>query len=75
MTNRYTQNEWLAIIDESKRNLHNRRIDYKAPNIGTRNFSRTIDHTLLKLDATKEQVDKLCEEARRHDFKVDLQAS
>lgn len=31
-----------------------------------------IDHTLLKLDATKEQIDKLCEEARKHDFKVDL---
>ncbi len=30
--------------------------------------ARTIDHTLLKPDATREQVVKLCEEARRYGF-------
>lgn len=29
-----------------------------------------IDHTLLKVDATPEQIDKLCEEAVEHRFKV-----
>ena len=48
------------------------RAQYKAPSIGTKEFAKMIDHTLLKLDATKEQIDKLCEEARKHDFKVDL---
>jgi deoxyribose-phosphate aldolase len=31
-------------------------------------LSRFIDHTLLKPEATEEQVDKLCEEAARHRF-------
>ena len=29
-----------------------------------------IDHTLLKVDADKNQIDHLCEEARRYGFKV-----
>lgn len=70
MTNRYTQDEWLAIFSQAKGNLEVARAEYKAPNIGTEDFAKSIDHTLLKLDATKEQVDQLCEEARRHNFKV-----
>ncbi len=31
-------------------------------------LARYIDHTLLKPDATEDQVRKLCEEARRHSF-------
>ncbi|KAL9100971.1 MAG: hypothetical protein Q9163_003713 [Psora crenata] len=31
--------------------------------------AQIIDHTLLKLDATEEQVDSLCEEAKRYNFK------
>lgn len=70
MTNRYTQDEWLAIIEYAKECFHIPRARYKAPNIGTEDFAKSIDHTLLKLEATKEQIDKLCEEARRHNFKV-----
>ena len=33
-------------------------------------FAQTIDHTLLKPDATEAQVDGLCDEARRFGFKV-----
>lgn len=72
MTTRYTQDEWLAIIDQAQKSVPSSRVEYKAPNIGTKEFAKTIDHTLLKLDATKEQIDKLCEEARKHDFKVNL---
>lgn len=32
-------------------------------------LSKYIDHTLLKADATKEQIIKLCEEAKEYDFK------
>ncbi|KMZ41617.1 MULTISPECIES: deoxyribose-phosphate aldolase [Bacillales] len=32
------------------------------------NMNKYIDHTLLKPDATQEMIDKLCEEAREHDF-------
>ena len=38
----------------------------KAPAVG--NLASYIDHTLLKPDATKEQIKKLCEEARQHGF-------
>lgn len=32
------------------------------------NIAKTIDHTLLKADATQEEIAKLCEEANRHGF-------
>ncbi|MGK5510725.1 deoxyribose-phosphate aldolase [Brevibacillus formosus] len=32
------------------------------------NMNKYIDHTLLKPDATQEMIDKLCVEAREHDF-------
>ena len=32
------------------------------------NIAKTIDHTLLKADAKKEDIEKLCEEADRHGF-------
>lgn len=71
MTTRYTQDEWLDIIDRAQKSMPGTTIhQYKAPNIGTKEFAKTIDHTLLKLDATREQIDKLCEEAKFHDFKV-----
>lgn len=31
-------------------------------------MNKYIDHTLLKPDATQEMIDKLCQEAREHDF-------
>ena len=31
-------------------------------------YNKLIDHTLLKQDATSEQIAKLCEEARQYDF-------
>ena len=70
MTARYTQDEWLAIFDQAEQNLASSPTDYKAPSVGTEAFAKTIDHTLLKLDATGEQVDSLCEEAKIFNFKV-----
>ena len=32
-------------------------------------LSKYIDHTLLKMDATKDDIKKLCEEAIQYDFK------
>ena len=32
------------------------------------NYNKLIDHTLLKQDASPEQIVKLCEEAKRFDF-------
>ena len=33
-----------------------------------KNLNKYIDHTLLKADATREQIVKLCQEAREYDF-------
>lgn len=70
MTTRYTDDEWETIINQAERNLPSTPVEYKAPNLGSEEFAKTIDHTILKLDATKEQVDAICEEARRFHFKV-----
>ncbi|KAL9021313.1 MAG: hypothetical protein Q9185_001518, partial [Variospora sp. 1 TL-2023] len=68
MTTRYTQSEWRTIIDDAERNLPSSFPLYKSPSLGTPDFAKCIDHTLLKLEATREQIDELCEEARRHEF-------
>ena len=70
MASTYTQDDWLALFDRAGRDLPKTPVVYKAPAIGTTAFAQTIDHTLLKLEATAEQVDALCEEARRFGFKV-----
>ena len=43
---------------------------YQAPRPGSINFAKYIDHTLLKVDATEEQIDQLCDEAKKYNFKV-----
>jgi len=70
MTARYTHDEWLAIFDQAEGDLPSQPVVYKAPNVGSVDFAKTIDHTLLKLDATMEQVDAICEEARKFNFQV-----
>jgi deoxyribose-phosphate aldolase len=45
------------------------RIGVAAPELGSvGGLAKYIDHTLLKPDATRAEVDKLCDEARRHGF-------
>ncbi|KAL8678248.1 MAG: hypothetical protein Q9186_005395 [Xanthomendoza sp. 1 TL-2023] len=66
--------DWRALIDQAEKNTPASFPEYKAPIPGTTDFSKCIDHTLLKLDATKEQVDELCEEARRHNFRYAVSA-
>lgn len=75
MTNRYTDAEWLEMIEQTERNLPSVPVEYKAVSILSQDFAKAIDHTLLKLDATKEQIDLLCIEARAHNFKAGCWAS
>lgn len=70
MATRYTQDEWLAIFEQAEQVLLTGPLEYSAPSAGTAAFAKTIDHTLLKLEASEEQVDSLCEEAKRYNFKV-----
>ena len=67
MTNRYTDQEWASIIATTVSAINNSKSDkpvYPLP----KSIPGTIDHTLLKLDATPAQIDNLCAEARVHAF-------
>ncbi|KAH0038644.1 deoxyribose-phosphate aldolase, partial [Aureobasidium melanogenum] len=66
-TTRYTESEWRAMISEVARELEVYEQDY-CPDIDKIDIARTIDHTLLKLDATPKQIDELCAEARVANF-------
>ena len=70
MTTGYTNDEWVSIIKDAQVHVPDEKRTYKAPMIGSVEFAEYIDHTLLKPDATKEQIDRLCEEAMKFDFKV-----
>lgn len=64
-TTRYTDAEWTSIIASTVSAVKNsERPTYPLP----ASIPGTIDHTLLKLDATPEQIDNLCAEARVHGF-------
>jgi len=70
MTTRYTNEEWASIISDAQSHVLEKKTTYRAPMIGSVVFAKYIDHTLLKPESTKEQIDQLCDEASRHSFKV-----
>ena len=72
MTNRNTKDDWIAVIEQAEKGIPSNFTEYKAPVLGSEEFAKSIDHTLLKLESTQSQIDELCEEARRHNFKVNL---
>ena len=72
MTTKQTNEEWVAIFEQAEKELPSFPIVHGAPSLGSDAFAKTIDHTLLKLDATAEKIDTLCEEAVRHNFRVGL---
>jgi deoxyribose-phosphate aldolase len=82
MTDRYTNQEWVEQIAETQRRVLSEVQDrakkggkgwkYDAPGAGTKELAKTVDHTLLKLDAKKEGIDSLCSEARIEGFKVSV---
>ncbi|KAJ4409639.1 hypothetical protein N0V91_002560 [Didymella pomorum] len=81
MTDRYTNEEWAAQIAETQKAVL-KEVDsgerakkvYEGPrmrngNEALKELAKTVDHTILKLDATSAQIDSLCSEARTEDFK------
>lgn len=70
MTSRYTDAEWSAIIAQTDRDLILSPEPYRCPEIPSPAFFKTIDHTLLKLEARDVQFDELCAEARTDRFAV-----
>ena len=73
--NRNTKDEWLAIIEQAEKGIPSTFTQYKAPELGSEDFAKSIDHTLLKLETTKSQIDELCDEAKKHNFKVNEYSS
>ncbi|KAF1941255.1 aldolase [Clathrospora elynae] len=81
MTDRYTNEEWKAQIDETVRHVmkevesgERARKVYPGPRMrngeeALGELARTMDHTVLKLDTTGVVVDGLCGEARTEGFK------
>jgi hypothetical protein len=70
-TDRYTNQEWAAQIQETQKKVKgDAEKRYESPRVGSKEFAETIDHTVLKLDATPSQIDALCSEARTEGFKV-----
>jgi hypothetical protein len=69
MTNRYTDEEWTTQIERADKELviEKKRLPVKESLEG---LAKTVDHTLLKLEATATQIDAICAEARRDGFKV-----
>lgn len=64
-TTRYTDSEWASMIASTISAVDSSpRPTYDLPS----SIPGTIDHTLLKLDATQSQIDNLCAEARVHNF-------
>ena len=70
MTSRNTNDEWISIIERAENGVPSTFTEYKSPGLGTEEFAKSIDHTLLKLDAKQSQIDELCDEAKKHNFKV-----
>ena len=70
MTTRYTNDEWTLFIAEVERDLFVSQEPYPCPLIGSPALAKTIDHTLLKLEARAVQIDALCAEARVDGFAV-----
>ncbi|EMC98022.1 hypothetical protein BAUCODRAFT_67490 [Baudoinia panamericana UAMH 10762] len=65
---RYSDEEWRSFILQVEDSLSISNTSYPCPAIGSPAFAKTIDHTLLKLDARAVQFDDLCAEARRDGF-------
>lgn len=68
-----TNDEWEAVIEAKVAEVvADTSLTNYASNITTadKSFALTVDHTLLKPDATPSQVDMLCDEAIKYGFKV-----
>lgn len=71
----FPRHDWVSLIDAAEKKLPETYEMYSAPEPGTVEFAKYIDHTLLKLDATEEQIDQLCREALDYNFKVSVTAA
>ncbi|KAF2724641.1 aldolase [Polychaeton citri CBS 116435] len=60
----YANSEWSTFFAEVSKGLDTTSSPRDYPGISSADFNKTIDHTLLKVEAKGEQIDELCSEAR-----------
>ena len=80
MTDRYTNQEWAEQIKETQSKVLSeveqrareggKGWKYDVPEVEDGGLAKTMDHTVLKLDANQGTIDSLCAEARVEGFKV-----
>ncbi|KAF4310406.1 Deoxyribose-phosphate aldolase/phospho-2-dehydro-3-deoxyheptonate aldolase [Botryosphaeria dothidea] len=65
-----TDADWQKLADETQSKLVIDEVAGKdlVSNLTLDSLAKTVDHTLLKLDATEAQIDALCEEAKKDKF-------
>ncbi|KAK7731341.1 hypothetical protein SLS57_001277 [Botryosphaeria dothidea] len=65
-----TDADWQKLADETQSKLVIDEVAGKdlVSNLTLDSLAKTVDHTLLKLDATEVQIDALCEEAKKDKF-------
>lgn len=74
MTSVLSPDEWRGLIQEAENNLEHTSAPPREstapeqPDAGA--IAGSIDHTLLKLDVTYDQINRRCSEAKRYAFKV-----
>jgi hypothetical protein len=68
-----TNDDWKTIIDSAVTNLTaSYPVPVSEPPVDIHTLPSYIDHTLLSLDATPEQIDTLCKEAKEYKFKASV---
>lgn len=71
MTTRFTNEEWDELIRDEQAHVSLPQEQPESLSLRTaEDIAKLIDHTLLKVEATPEQIDTLCAQAREHAFRV-----
>ena len=70
-TRNRTNAEWRTLVETKIAEVE--LADYDITFEGPSDIARSIDHTALKPESTEAQIDQLCGEARKYDFKVTFQ--
>ncbi|KAF2757471.1 deoxyribose-phosphate aldolase [Pseudovirgaria hyperparasitica] len=64
----FTDADWLLSIKAAAEHIKPSDDKITLNDVGPKAIAKTIDHTLLKLDATEAQIRQLCVEAKEDDF-------
>jgi deoxyribose-phosphate aldolase len=66
----YSDADWAKLFSEIESSLVVTDQPHPVADPGSPEFAKYIDHTLLKLDATEEQINQICDQAKAENFAV-----